>query len=176
MNNLKQIKNNNLKYYASEMVGVIFGLTSTSLTAYAMDKISDSNSIISIASAISGTAGATFGSITAYVGLHINDYRNKHRNLQQDISSLIKSRLEGTGTIYAVRLPLQYILQKFCGINPVIAAPISQVIAGISGISVRISRNYQRKIFGNRKSKKLKSSEKAKIRDPAGLEDCLYPD
>lgn len=152
MDNLKQVKNNNFKYYTSEAIGIIFGLTSTSLAAYAMDKTSNSNSIISIISAISGTVGAATGSIATYAGLHINEYKNKHRNLQQDISSLIKSRLEGIGTFYAIRLPLQYSLQKFCGINPVIAAPTAQIIAGISSVIIRIGRNYQRNIFGSKKS------------------------
>ena len=149
MGNLKQIKNSNFKYYTSEVVGVVFGLASTALAAYGMDKVSNSNSIISVTSAVGGTVGATIGSVMAYVGLHVGEYKNRHRNFRQDVNSLIKSRLEGTGTIYAVRLPLQYVLQKFCNIDPVVAAPVSQIIAGVSGVGVRVFRNYQRRIFGN---------------------------
>jgi len=160
MNNLKQIKNKNFKYYTSEAVGIIFGLTSTSFAAYAMDKISDSNSIISVVSAISGTAGATIGNIVTYAGLHINEYKNKQRNFKQDITSLIKSRLEGKGINYIIRLPLQYSLQKFYGVNPIIAAPISQLISGVSEVIFRIHRNYQRGMFGNKKPKNKKTNTK----------------
>lgn len=156
MNNLKQIKNNNLKYYISEAVGIMLGLASSSLSAYATDKITDSNAMISVVSTISGTFVATVGNIVTYAGLHINDYKNRQRSLQQDVSSFVKSRLEGIAVACIIRLPLQYSLQEFCKVNPLIAAPVSQIVSGACGVGVRFFRNYQRNIFGNKPEKETK--------------------
>lgn len=154
-----KIKNKNWKYWVSEGTSIGISLTTSVLTAYLADKVTDSDAIISTASAIAGTAGWISGTTGIYTLLHRKEYKSGERNFKQDVKSIFKSNLEGIATTYSVRIPLQYVLQKYLNVEPPIAATISHIAGGIGGTVVRVIRNYQRKIFGN---KSLEETKKCK--------------
>ena len=164
---MKKQKNKNWKYWASEGASIGITLTTSALTAYLADKVTDSDAIISGLSAIAGTVGWISGTTGIYSLLHRKEYKSGERNFRQDVKSIFKSNLEGIATTYSVRIPLQYTLQKYLNVEPAIAASISHIAGGIGGTVVRVIRNYQRKIFGN------KSLEKTKTVNSISLEYSL---
>ena len=153
---MKESRKHNIKYWISEGASIVIALTTSALTAYLADKVTDSNAIISGASAIAGTVGWISGTTGIYSLLHRKEYKSGERNFKQDVKSIFKSNLEGIATTYAVRIPLQYALQEYFKISPPLAASISHIAGGIGGTVIRVFRNYQRNIFGNKKLIKTK--------------------
>jgi hypothetical protein len=153
---LDKPQNKNWKYWTSEVASVGISLTASALAAHFSDKITDSNAVISGVSALAGTAGWIAGTTGIYTALHTPEYFSKKRSFKKDVSSICKSNLEGIATNYVVRIPLQFALQKYLDIDPAIAASISHITGGIGGTVVRLFRNYQRNIFGNKKYDPLK--------------------
>lgn len=141
----------NLKYYLSEGSAVGISLASSALTAYLTDKVTDSDAIISTLSSIGGTIGWVSGNIGIYVFLHRKEYDNRERSFKYDVKALFKSNLEGIVTTTSIRIPLQFMFQKYCGIYPAFAAPFAHIIGGVAGTLVRVIRNYQRSIVGSKK-------------------------
>lgn len=147
---MEKTKNKNWKYWVSESVSVGISLGSSVFAAYLADKVTDSDAVISGLSAIAGTAGWIAGTTGIYCGLHKKEYQSKERNFKQDVKSICKSNIEGIATTYAVRIPLQFVLQKYANLEPPVAASISHIVGGIGGTVVRTIRNYQRNIFGEK--------------------------
>jgi hypothetical protein len=69
------------------------------------------------------------------------------------MKSMFISDIHGIWVTYIIRIPLQYVMQKF-GVAPALAAPIAQVFSGQIGTVVRIYSNYKKKIFGAKPSGK----------------------
>lgn len=166
---MKKSKKHNLKYWISEGTAVFTALAGSTLTAILMDKVSDSDALISAVSAFGGTVGFLSGTIGVYAGLHAGEYKRGEREFRKDMKDLFRSNIEGITTTYALRFPIQYSLQKL-GMYPGIAAPVSHILGGIAGGAVRIIRNYQRNIFGNRKIVE-KKIDKTRINNHRVLED-----
>ena len=160
---MEKAKKHNLKYWISEATSVGIALTTSALSAYLTDKVTDSNLVISSVSAIAGTIGWIGGTMGTYSLLHINDYISKERSFKQDMKNIFKSNIEGIATTYVVRIPLQVALQKYLKMQPPMAASISHIAGGIGGSAVRIIRNHQRNIFGN----KAKKSQEERLEDLA---------
>tara|TARA_Y100000310_G_scaffold338432_1_gene428073 strand:+ start:1444 stop:1932 length:489 start_codon:yes stop_codon:yes gene_type:complete len=140
----------NKKYWASEIIGSTIAFLTGLGAAYAANKLTNSDAII----ASSATFGTTFGWLASVCGmyglLHKKEYKNNERNLKQDMKSLLRSNNEGILTSYSIKIGGQYCLQKFLEIDPITATMIVQPISCWIGTGVRIFRNYQRGIFGDK--------------------------
>jgi hypothetical protein len=113
-----------------------------------MDKITDSDALISIVSAVGGTFGFFAGTLGTYTLLHIRQYRRKERHFTRDMKSIVTANIYGIVVMYTFRIPCQYILQKL-GIIPAFSATIAQFFSGLIGTAVRVYRNYKANIFGD---------------------------
>jgi hypothetical protein len=67
----------NKKYYSSEIIASLLALVLSVTSAVLMDKITDSDALISIVSALGGTLGFFAGTLGIYALLHIRQYRRK---------------------------------------------------------------------------------------------------
>ncbi len=141
----------NRKYFYSEIAAYLTAIGASSVSAHAALKYTDSDLIITLFSALIGTAGFLIVAIGMYTTLNLGCYYRKERSMPDDISKISRSYFESLLATYAVRIPLQFILQKM-GMAPAAAAPISQTIAGQVGNIVRFYGNYKRKLFGHRQS------------------------
>ena len=154
---MEKSKKHNIKYWISEGASIFTALAGSTLTAILMDKVCDYDSLISAVSALGGTVGFLSGTMGVYAGLHAGEYKRGEREFGKDMKDIFKSNIEGIVITYVMRFPIQYGLQK-AGVYPGIAAPVAHVLGGIVGGAVRIIRNYQRNIFGNKDKKKENSS------------------
>ncbi|MHC4692773.1 MAG: hypothetical protein ACYS67_08525 [Planctomycetota bacterium] len=137
----------NKKYYTSEIIASLLALVLSVTSAVLMDKITDSDALISIVSALGGTLGFFTGTLGIYTLLHIRQYRRKERHFIRDMKSIVTANIYGILAMYAFRIPCQYILQKM-GIIPAFSATIAQFLSGLIGTAVRVYRNYKANIFG----------------------------
>ena len=113
-----------------------------------MDKITDSDALICIVSALGGTLGFLAATLGIYTLLHIRQYRRKERHFTRDMKSILTANMYGIAAMYAFRIPCQYVLQKL-GIIPAFSATIAQFLSGLIGTAVRVYRNYKMNIFGD---------------------------
>ena len=138
----------NKKYFSSEIIASLLALVLSVTSAVLMDKITDSDALISIVSALGGTLGFLAGTSCIYTLLHIRQYRRKERHFIRDMKSILTANIYGIVVMYAFRIPCQYILQKM-GIIPAFSATIAQFLSGLIGTAVRVYRNYKANIFGD---------------------------
>ena len=136
------------KYYLSEIAASLVALLTSTVSAVITDKLTDYDIVISVVSAVGGTAGFVAGSLLFYAILHIPEYKAKKRNLFYDMKSIARSNLHGIIAMYAFRIPFQYFLQKG-GIAPAYAACVSQFLSGLIATAVRIYHNYKAKVFSH---------------------------
>lgn len=138
----------NKKYYSSEIIASLLALVLSVTSAVLIDKITDSDALISVVSALGGTLGFFAGTLGIYTLLHIRQYRRKERHFTHDMKSIVTSNIYGIVAMYAFRIPCQYVLQKM-GIIPAFSATIAQFLSGLIGTAVRVYRNYKANIFGS---------------------------
>jgi hypothetical protein len=138
----------NKKYFSSEIIASLLALVLSVTSAVMMDKITDSDALICIVSALGGTLGFLAGTSCIYTLLHIRQYRRKERHFTRDMKSMLTANMYGILVMYAFRIPCQYILQKM-GIIPAFSATIAQFLSGLIGTAVRVYRNYKANIFGD---------------------------
>lgn len=138
----------NKKYFSSEIIASLLALVLSVTSAVMMDKITDSDALICIVSALGGTLGFLAGTSCIYTLLHIRQYRRKERHLTRDMKSMLTANMYGIVVMYAFRIPCQYILQKM-GIIPAFSATIAQFLSGLIGTAVRVYHNYKTNIFGD---------------------------
>ncbi len=138
----------NKKYYSSEIIASLLALVLSVTSAVLMDKITDSDALICIVSALGGTFGFLAATLGIYTLLHIRQYRRKERHFTRDMKSILTANMYGIAAMYAFRIPCQYILQKL-GIIPAFSATIAQFLSGLIGTAVRVYRNYKANIFGD---------------------------
>ncbi|MGB2809156.1 MAG: hypothetical protein WBC22_15545 [Sedimentisphaerales bacterium] len=138
----------NKKYFSSEIIASLLALVLSVTSAVMMDKITDSDALICIVSALGGTLGFLAGTSCIYTLLHIRQYRRKERHFTRDMKSMLMANMYGIVVMYAFRIPCQYILQKM-GIIPAFSATIAQFLSGLIGTAVRVYRNYKANIFGD---------------------------
>jgi hypothetical protein len=131
----------NKKYFSSEIIASLLALVLSVTFAVLMDKITDSDALICIVSALGGTLGFLAGTSCIYTLLHIRQYRRKERHFTSDMKSILTASMHGI-------IPCQYILQKL-GIPPAFSATIAQFLSGLIGTAVRVYRNYTANIFGD---------------------------
>ncbi|MBN2314725.1 MAG: hypothetical protein JXM79_12410 [Sedimentisphaerales bacterium] len=135
-----------LKYYASEILASLFALVGSAGSAYLLDKVTRSDILISAVSAVSGTAGFVVGLGLIYAILHIRHYRDGRRSFAADMKAIFKSNLHGVAAMYAVRIPFQFVLQRYW-LSPPVAATIAQAFSGVVATAVRAYHNYKADIF-----------------------------
>ena len=135
-----------LKYYASEILASLLALVGSASSAYLLDKVTHSDILISAVSAISGTAGFIVGLGLIYAILHIRHYRNGKRCFTSDMKAIFKANLHGIVAMYAVRIPFQFVLQRYW-LSPPVAATIAQAFSGLVATAVRAYHNYKADIF-----------------------------
>ena len=138
----------NKKYYSSEIIASLLALVLSVTSAVLMDKITDSDALICIVSALGGTLGFLAATLGIYTLLHIRQYRRKERHFTRDMKSILTANIYGITVMYAFRIPCQYVLQKL-GIIPAFSATIAQFLSGLIGTAVRVYRNYKANIFGD---------------------------
>ena len=138
----------NRKYYFSEIAASFVALITSTASAVITDRFTDYDMVISVVSAVGGTAGFVIGALFIFAILHIPEYKAKKRNLVYDMKSIAKANLHGIIAMYAFRIPFQYFLQKK-GITPAYAACISQFLSGLIATAVRIYHNYKAKVFAH---------------------------
>lgn len=138
----------NKKYYSSEIIASLIALVISVTFAVLMDKITNSDALISIVSALGGTLGFLAGTLGIYTLLHIRQYRRKERHFTRDMKSILSANIYGIAVMYVFRIPCQYVLQKL-GIPPAFSATIAQFFSGLIGTAVRVYRNYKANIFGD---------------------------
>lgn len=138
----------NRKYYYSEITAYICAIGASSISAHAAQDYTRSDLLITVFSALVGTAGFLIPAIGIYTLLNLGSYRRKERSVYEDISVISRSYFESLLASYAVRIPLQFFLQK-AGLAPAASAPIAQTIAGQVGNIVRFYGNYKRKLYGH---------------------------
>jgi len=138
----------NKKYYSSEIIASVLALVLSVASAVMMDKITASDALISVVSALGGTLGFLTGTSGIYAFLHISQYRSKERNFVRDMRSIFTANMRGIFAMYAFRIPCQYILQKFW-LSPAVSAVIAQGLSGLIATAVRVHHNYKKKIFGD---------------------------
>jgi hypothetical protein len=136
------------KYYFSEIAASFAALVTSTASAVICDKLTGYDIVISVVSAVGGTAGFVAGSLLFFAILHIPEYKAKKRNPGYDMKSIAKANLHGILAMYAFRIPFQYFLQKQ-GIAPAYAALISQFLSGLIATAVRIYHNYKAKVFAH---------------------------
>jgi hypothetical protein len=139
---------NNRKYLIAEITAYVAAPAVSAFAAVCADTLTDSDSLISIISTAGGTIGFFGGQMAAFSILNLNQYRRGCRNLNKDMMSIFEANIHGTWATYLFRIPLQIILQKL-GISPLLAAPITQTVAGQVGTIVRIYTNYKNKILAS---------------------------
>lgn len=130
------------------MAAYILAIIASSLTAVWADRFTDSDILISVVSTLGGTVGFLVPAIGLYFILNIPEYRRRRRSAAEDFRVINRSYFESLIATYAVRIPLQFILQKV-SIEPGLAAPVAQTLAGQVGNVVRIYGNYKRRLFGH---------------------------
>lgn len=138
----------NKKYYASEIIASLLALVLSVACAVLMDKVTASDGLISVVSALGGTLGFLMGTSGIYALLHISQYWGKQRDLVHDMRSIFTANVRGIFAMYAFRIPCQYILQKFW-LNPAVSAVIAQGLSGLIATAVRVHHNYKKKVFGD---------------------------
>ena len=138
----------NKKYYSSEIIASLLALVLSVTSAVLMDKITDSDALICIVSALGGTLGFLAATLGIYTLLHIRQYRRKERHFTRDMKSILTANMYGIAVMYAFRIPCQYVLQKL-GIIPAFSATIAQFLSGLIGTAVRVYHNYKTNIFGD---------------------------
>jgi len=136
------------KYYLSEIAASLTALVTSTASAVIADRITGYDIVISVVSAVGGTAGFVIGALLIFAILHIPEYKAKKRNFVYDMKSIAKANLHGILAMYAFRIPFQYFLQKI-GITPAYAACVSQFLSGLIATAVRIYHNYKAKVFAN---------------------------
>jgi hypothetical protein len=144
----KIVSKQSWKYYFSEILASFAALVTSTVSAVIADRLTDYDIIISVVSAVGGTAGFVIGALVIFAILHIPEYKAKKRNFVYDMKSIAKANIHGIIAMYAFRIPFQYILQKK-GITPAYAACISQFLSGLIATAVRIYHNYKAKVFAN---------------------------
>jgi hypothetical protein len=137
----------NKKYFASELVSYVAAAAMASASAAIADLFTNSDLTITLISTICGSVGFFVGGMGSYAILHLAEYKNGKRNFPLDMKSMFISDIRGIWVTYIIRIPFQYLMQKF-GVVPAIAAPIAQVVSGQVGTIVRVYSNYRKKIFG----------------------------
>jgi hypothetical protein len=135
------------KYYCSELIASLLALLLSVSAAVLTDRISDSDALISVVSALGGTAGFLGGIAGLYALLHIRAYRSRQRHFGSDIRAMTRATLHGVLAMYAFRIPCQFALQKV-GVAPALAALVSQGLSGLVATAVRARHNYRANIFG----------------------------
>jgi hypothetical protein len=135
------------KYYSSELLASLLALVLSVVAAVVMDRLSDSDLLISVISAFGGTVGFLIGTAGIYALLHVRAYRTRERSFFADMRAMTRATLHGALAMYAFRIPCQFALQKL-GVTPALAATISQALSGLIATAVRARHNYKANIFG----------------------------
>ncbi len=144
----KIVSKQSWKYYFSEITASLVALVTSTASAVITDGLTGYDIVISVVSAVGGTAGFVISALAIFAILHIPEYKSKKRNLVYDMKSIAKANLHGIIAMYAFRIPFQYFLQKG-GIAPAYAACVSQFISGLIATAVRIHHNYKAKVFAH---------------------------
>jgi hypothetical protein len=135
-----------LKYYTSEILASLLAVVGSAGSAYLLDKVTASDILISAVSAVSGTVGFVVGLGLIYAVLHIRHYRNGQRSFVADMKSIFRANLHGVAAMYTVRIPFQFVLQRYW-LSPPVAATIAQAVSGLIATGVRTYHNYKADIF-----------------------------
>ncbi len=135
-----------LKYYTSEILASLLAVVGSAGSAYLLDKVTASDILISVVSAVSGTVGFVVGLGLIYAVLHIRHYCSGQRSFAADMKSILRASLHGVATMYAIRIPFQFVLQQYW-LSPPVAATIAQAFSGLIATAVRAYHNYKADIF-----------------------------
>ncbi len=136
-----------IKYYVSEILASLLALVASAGSAWLLDRVTSSDALISIGSALAGTAGFILGTAIIYAVLHIRRYRIGERSFSTDMKSILKANVHGIIAMYAVRIPFQWVVQRYW-LSPPIAATLAQALSGLIATAVRAYHNYKANIFG----------------------------
>lgn len=144
----KIVSKQSWKYYFSEIAASLIALVTSTASAVITDRLTGYDIVISVVSAVGGTAGFVTGSLLIFAILHIPEYKAKKRNLAYDMKSIAKANMHGILAMYAFRIPFQYFLQKI-GVSPAYAACVSQFLSGLIATAIRVYHNYKAKVFAH---------------------------
>jgi len=136
-----------IKYYASEILASLVALGASAGSAWLLDRVTESNGLISAGSALAGTAGFILGMAAIYAALHIGRYCVGQRCFATDMKSIHGGESPGIAAMYAVRIPFQWVIQAHW-LSPPVAATVAQALSGGIATAVRAYYNYRANIFG----------------------------
>ena len=137
---------NKMFVFIAQILASILAIAGSAGSAYLLDKATKSDVLISVASAVSGTAAFTVGLGLIYAVLHVRHYRSGQRSFAADMKSILRANLHGVAAMYVVRIPFQFVLQRYW-LSPPIAATIAQAFSGLIATAVRAYHNYKAAIF-----------------------------